>query len=38
MLGFNDMLTLVVHSVSSPREREKWDRSDSTGDESLMPK
>ena len=34
MLGFNDMLTLVGHFVSSPREREKRDRRDSRqGDE-----
>ena len=30
MLGFNNMLTLVGHFVSSPREREKRD---SRGDE-----
>ena len=28
MLGFNDMSTLVAHFASSPREREKRDRSD----------
>ena len=33
MLGFNDMSTLVGHFVSSPREREKRDRSDSRGDQ-----
>ena len=33
MLGFNDTLTLVGHFVWSPREREKRDRSDRTGDE-----
>ena len=32
-LGFNDMSTLVGHSVSSPREREKRDKRDSRGDE-----
>ena len=32
-LGFNDMLTLVGHFVTSPREREKRDRTDSRGDE-----
>ena len=32
-LGFNDTSTLVGHFVSSPREREKGDRSDSRGDE-----
>ena len=32
-IGFNDMSTLVGHFVSSPREREKRDRRDSTGDE-----
>ena len=26
VLGFNDMLTLVGHFVSSPREKEKRDR------------
>ena len=31
MLGFNDMSTLVGQFVSSPREREKRDRKDSTG-------
>ena len=33
MLGFEDMSTLVGHFVLSPREREKRDRRDSTGDE-----
>ena len=33
VLGFNDMSTLVGHFVSSPREREKRDRRDSSGDE-----
>ena len=33
VLGFNDMSTLVGHSLSSPREREKRDRRDSGGDE-----
>ena len=33
MFGFNDMLTLVGHYVSSPREREKRDRRDSRRDE-----
>ena len=32
-MGFNDMLTLVGHFVSSPRERKKRDRRDSRGDE-----
>ena len=32
-LGFNDTLTLVSHFESSLREREKWDRRDSRGDE-----
>ena len=31
VLGFNDTSTLVGHFVSSPREREKRDRSDSSG-------
>ena len=30
MLGFNDTSTLVGQFVSSPREREKRDRRDST--------
>ena len=30
MLGFNDTSTLVGHFVSSPREREKRDRRDSS--------
>ena len=33
VLGFNDTSTLVGHSVSSPREREKRERRDSRGDE-----
>ena len=33
VLGFNDMSTLVGHFVSSPREREKRDKRDSTRDE-----
>ena len=33
VLGFNDMSTLVGHFVLSPREREKRDRRDSSGDE-----
>ena len=33
VLGFNDTLTLVGYFVSSPREREKRDRSDSRRDE-----
>ena len=33
VLGFNNTSTLVGHFVSSPREREKRDRRDSTGDE-----
>ena len=33
VLGFNDMSTLVGHFVSSPREREKRDRSECRGDE-----
>ena len=33
MLGFNDTSTLVGYFVSSPREREKRDRRDSSGDE-----
>ena len=33
VLGFNDTSTLVVHFVSSPREREKRDRRDSRRDE-----
>ena len=33
VLGFNDMSTIVGHSVSSPREREKRDRRNSRGDE-----
>ena len=32
VLGFNDTSTLVGHSVSSHREREKRDRRDSRGD------
>ena len=32
-LRFNDTSTLVGHVVSSPREREKRDRRDSSGDE-----
>ena len=32
-LGFNDTSTLVGHFVSSPGEREKRDRRDSSGDE-----
>ena len=32
VLGFNDTPTLVGHFVSSPREREKRDRRDSSGD------
>ena len=31
-VGFNDASTLVGHFVSSPREREKRDRTDSKGD------
>ena len=33
VLGFNDMSTLLGHFVSSPREREKSDRTDSRGDD-----
>ena len=33
MLGFNDTSTLVGHFVSSPKEREKRDRRDSSGAE-----
>ena len=33
MLGLNDTSTLVGHLVSSPREMEKRERRDSTGDE-----
>ena len=33
MLGLNDISTLVGHFVWSPREREKRDRRDSSGDE-----
>ena len=33
VLGFNDTSTSVGHFVSSPREREKRERRDSTGDE-----
>ena len=33
VFGFNNMSTLVVHFVSSPREREKRDRRGSRGDE-----
>ena len=33
MFVFKDMSTLVGHFVSSPREREKYDRRDSRGDE-----
>ena len=33
MFGFNDTSTLVGHFVSSPREKEKRDRTDSRGDE-----
>ena len=33
VLGFNDTSTLVGRFMSSPREREKRDRRDSTGDE-----
>ena len=33
MLGFNDTSTLVGHFVSSPKEREKRDRRDRSGDE-----
>ena len=32
MLGFNDVSTLVGHFGSSPREREKRDRRDSSVD------
>ena len=32
VLGFNNTSILVGHFVSSPREREKRDRRDSTGD------
>ena len=33
VLGFNDTSTLMGHSVSFPREKEKRDRRDSRGDE-----
>ena len=33
VLGFIHTSTLVGHFVSSPRDREKRDRRDSTGDE-----
>ena len=33
VLGFNETSTLVGHFVSSPREREKRDTSDSRGEE-----
>ena len=33
MLGFNKTSVLVGHIVSSPREWEKTDRRDSSGDE-----
>ena len=33
VLGFNDTSTLEGHFVSSPREREKSGRRDSSGDE-----
>ena len=33
VLRFNNMSTLLGHFVSSPREREKRDRTDSRGDE-----
>ena len=33
VLGFNNTSALVGHFVLSPREREKKDRRDSTGDE-----
>ena len=33
MFGFDDMLTLVGHFVSSHRERQKRDIRDSRGDE-----
>ena len=33
MLGFNDTSTLAGHFVSSPREKEKRDRTDGRGDE-----
>ena len=32
MLGFNNMSTHLGHFVSFPREREKRDRKDSSGD------
>ena len=32
VLGFNGMSTLVGHTVSSPREREKRDRRESRGE------
>ena len=32
-VGFNDMSTLVSHFMSSPKEKEKRDRRDSSGDE-----
>ena len=37
-LGFNVTSTLVGHFVSSPREREKRDRRDSSGDERMTGK
>ena len=33
LLGFNNMSILVGHFVLSPREREKRDKRDSSGDE-----
>ena len=33
VLGFNDTSAPVGHFVSSPREREKRDRRNNTGDE-----
>ena len=33
VLGFNNTSPLVGHFVSSPREREKRERRDSSGDE-----
>ena len=33
MSGFNNTSTLVGHFVSSPRDREKSDRRESSGDE-----
>ena len=32
VFGLNDMLTLLGHFVSLPRDREKRDRKDSRGD------